>query len=189
MITRKRLKLSKHWALRGGLLLMLILGGGWVVSRSPSFTIRGVPLPILVKFFRDEPARSAFFRGDTQALHDRLNGLGVEAEMKAFYRAQFRDEGQLDQHVHQIFFDVTGYVGKAYRLNDQGRLVWKNSPTQQFDQWFRLALQAGVVVDRHQVNGVQYVISPQGVEAPYHQIAGIYPKSLLRQLIKTKQAQ
>ena len=183
-----KLKRRQHSSLRWVLILILLLMGGSGLILYPSLTFRGVPLPIIVKCLTDEPARRAYFDGDPQALHDRLDTLGVEAEVKAFYRPQIQDEITLDQHVHQIFYDTTGYIGKAYRLDDQNRLVLKHSPTAQFEKWYQLAYQAGVVVGRKQIGGVQYVVSPQGIEAPYKQISAIYPQRFLRQLIKSKQA-
>ena len=185
MGTRKQR--NRPWIQWTLLLSLVLVGGGLLIS--PSLVIQGVPMPIIIKFLKDKPARDAYFSENSQALHDRLDNLGVEAEMKAFYRPQIRDEVKLDQHVHQIFYDATGYVGKAYQVSNQGQLVLKHSSTAQFDEWFQLAYQAGVVVASKKIDGVQHVTSPEGVTATYEQIAAIYPKSFLKQLIQQKQAQ
>lgn len=99
----------------------------WVVLLTTGdLTIGGVPAPIIVSFLQDEVARDAYFQGDGKKLHARLEEMGVEEKIKAYYRRQIPDETQLDQHIHQILYDRTGYVGDAYRVNSQGILVLKN---------------------------------------------------------------
>jgi hypothetical protein len=48
--------------------------------------------------------------------------MGVEAQIKDFYRSQIDSEQELDRHIHQIFYDNTGYVGEAYQVNSEGIL-------------------------------------------------------------------
>lgn len=71
----------------------------WIGGRilTGFLTIGGVPAPIMVSFIQDETARSAYLRGDSKKLHDRLQDMGVEEQIKAFYRSQIADEVQLDQ--------------------------------------------------------------------------------------------
>lgn len=88
-------------------------------------TLGGVPYSIVSKFWQDEAAKTAYFGGDRQALHDRLSELEVEADIKAYYRSRFSDEDELDRYIHQIMFDHTGYVGEAYKVDNYGRLSWK----------------------------------------------------------------
>jgi hypothetical protein len=96
----------------------------FVILTQGQLTIGGVPAPIVVNFVQDETARNAYFDGDKQKLHDRLQEMGVEEQIKAFYRPQFNgDEVKLDQHIHQLLYNRTGYVGKAYRVNRHGVLV------------------------------------------------------------------
>lgn len=105
---------------------LLLCVGIWAVLLTNGFlTIGGVPTPIILSFLQDETARNAYFQGDSQKLHDRLQGMGIEDRIKAFYRPQIRDEAELDQHIHQIMYDRTGYVGNSYRVNSQGVLVLK----------------------------------------------------------------
>jgi hypothetical protein len=51
--------------------------------------------------------------------------MGVEEKIKSFYRPKIRDEAKLDQYIHQILYDRTGYVGEAYQVNSEGVLVLK----------------------------------------------------------------
>ncbi|MGD1897247.1 MAG: hypothetical protein ACFB16_09895 [Phormidesmis sp.] len=85
-------------------------------------TFGGVPYRIVHKFWNDKSARDAYFIGDRQALHDRLKALGVEEDIKDYYRDRFDNEHQLDRHIHQIMFDRTGYVGEAYKVDNFGQL-------------------------------------------------------------------
>jgi hypothetical protein len=87
--------------------------------------IRRVPLPILLEFLKDDTARKAYFQDNKKTLHDRLNQMGVEEKIKDFYREQIPNKYALDRHIHQIFYDNTGYIGKAYQVNSQGTLVNK----------------------------------------------------------------
>lgn len=105
---------------------LLLCVGIWAVLLTNGFlTIGGVPTPIIVSFLQDETARNAYFQRDNQKLHARLQQMGIEDRIKAFYRPQIRDEAELDQYIHQILYDRSGYVGSAYRLNSQGVLVLK----------------------------------------------------------------
>jgi len=168
------------------LALILFVSLGVLLTSRP-LTIGGVPLPIIIDFLRDETARDAYFQRDRRVLHDRLQAMGVEEQIKAFYRPQIRDEAKLDQYIHQLLYDRTGYVGEAYRVNSQGTLVLKEQVPEGFDEWFSLAQKADLVTGRVQRDGVQYVISSNGVLVPYKQLAGIFSQEELRSLVKIKQ--
>ena len=100
----------------------------WVVLfTNGQMTIGGVPAPIIVSFLNDSKARNAYFKGDREELHARLQEMDVEERVKAFYRPQIPDEAKLDQHIHQILYERTGYVGQAYRVNSEGVLVLKQN--------------------------------------------------------------
>ena len=98
---------------------------GVVLLTKGPLTIGGVPIPIIISFLQDETARDAYFQGDNKKLHDRLQAMGIEERIKAFYRPQIRDEVKLDQYIHQLMYDRTGYVGASYQVNSQGVLVLK----------------------------------------------------------------
>lgn len=100
-----------------GLWVVLVVGG--------YVTIGGVPFSVIVSFLQDETARSAYFEGDKTKVHDRLSEMGIEEQMKAFYRSRISDEVKLDQYIHQLLYERIGYVGTAYRVNAQGTLVLK----------------------------------------------------------------
>ncbi|HBR74938.1 MAG TPA: hypothetical protein DEA78_14830 [Cyanobacteria bacterium UBA11159] len=112
-------------------LVLAISIGGLFFLRNPDaikrLTIADVPVSIVMSFLQDETARNAYFTGDGQKLHDRLNQMGVEEQIKDFYRPQIPDEIALDLYIHQLLYDRTGYVGKAYQLNAQGVLVLKHN--------------------------------------------------------------
>ena len=118
---------KKRWW-RGGLLavvMTLSLGSAaWaVLFVEGKITYKGVPYSVVRKFWQDEVARTAYFSGDKQALHDRLSLLGIEQDIKRYYRDQFNNEYELDRHIHQIMFDRTGYVGEAYQVDRHGQLI------------------------------------------------------------------
>lgn len=86
-------------------------------------TLGGVPYGIIHKFWNDPAARTAYFVGDSSGLHNRLRSLGIEADIKDYYRDRFATEHELDRYIHQIMYDRTGYVGEAYRVSPSGQLV------------------------------------------------------------------
>ncbi len=175
-------KIPQHSALIVCLFVLSILLGGGAMLATNSAMISGVPVSIIVDFLADETARNAYFKRDRRGLHDRLQAMGVEEEIKAFYRPKIRDEVKLDQYIHQIFYNNVGYVGDRYYVNSQGTLTLKQSVSDDFKQWFKLAYEAGVVTGSRQENGIQYVISPQGKVAPYKDIAAAIPLEMLRPL-------
>jgi|SRR6476659_4998073 hypothetical protein len=109
--------------------LLLSLGIGVILVVGEYITVGGVPFSIIVSFLQDDTARAAYFAGNSTQVHDRLSEMGIEEQMKAFYRDRISDETQLDQHIHQILYERTGYVGRAYRVNSQGILVLQPSRT------------------------------------------------------------
>ncbi len=107
------------------LITVICLGLSTVWFFSGGLLIGGVPSSVILTFLQDKPALTAYFQSDNQALHDRLNELGVEEQIKDYYRPQIPDEVELDQYIHQVFYNRTGYVGKEYRVNEQGTLTLK----------------------------------------------------------------
>jgi hypothetical protein len=160
--------------------------GGWLWLSHPASTIKGVPVSIVLKTLGDDEARQALQRKNKNALHNRLNQLGVEEEVKAFYRPKIQDEAELDRYIHQLFYNNIGYVGKAYYVDGAGILHYKQPPDDSFRKWFKLAYAAGVVVGSKQENGVQYVISPKGDVAPFKDIEAIFPADVLEKMIQVR---
>lgn len=151
-------------------------------------TIGGVPTSIIIDSLKDETARSALLQRDSRKLHDRLEVMGVEARIKAFYRPQIPNEVKLDQHIHQLLYDRTGYVGDAYQVNSQGVLTLRESAApDDFNQWFKLAREVGLVNGSLKQNGIQYVIGAGGAVVPYEELAAIFTLEELRALAETKQ--
>ena len=108
------------------LILVICLGLSTIWFFSGQLLIGGVPSSVILTFLQDQPALTAYFQGNKQALHDRLNEIGIEEQIKAYYRPQIPDEVKLDQYIHQVFYNRTGYVGKQYQVNEQGTLTLKH---------------------------------------------------------------
>jgi hypothetical protein len=115
-----------RWFTFQGILLLLAIG---VVSLflSGKLVIQGVPSSVIVRFLQDDVARNAYIQGDRRQLHDRLRDIGIEEDIKAHYRPAIPDEAALDQYIHQIFYERTGYVGDGYQLSPTGTLIPKDS--------------------------------------------------------------
>lgn len=97
-------------------------------------TLGGVPASIVGKFIQDSTALGAFFTGNKVKLHERLEKLGIEEDIKAYYRPYIRDEVQLDQYIHQLLYNWTGYVGNNYVVTPRGTLVLKGSALRRIEQ-------------------------------------------------------
>jgi hypothetical protein len=107
------------------LTIVICLGLTTIWFFSGQLLIGGVPSSVILTFLQDRPALTAYFQNDKQALHDRLNEIGIEEQIKDYYRPQIPDEVELDQYIHQVFYNRTGYVGKQYQVNEQGTLSLK----------------------------------------------------------------
>lgn len=99
---------------------------GVVLLTTGAITLGGVPYSVLMKVWQDPAARSALLGGDERELHDVMGSLGIEYEIKEYYRDRIKDPVKLDQHIHQILFDRTGYVGEAYTV--KGRTLVLKDP-------------------------------------------------------------
>jgi hypothetical protein len=164
--------------------LVAVLGGAlWFTEFG---TIKGVPVAVVLQFLRDDTARNAYFSGDKQQLHDRLDHMGIEEEVKAFYRPQIQDEAKLDQYIHQLLYNITGYVGIGYKADAKGVLSPKKVRDPDFEQWFQLAYKAGIVTGSREESGVQYVISPDGNVVPYKQVSALFPLDTLKMMVRQK---
>lgn len=170
-----------------GLALVGVIWGGAYWFRFG--TIQGVPTSIVFKFLLDEQAREAYFSGQPPALHDRLRNMGIEEEIKAFYRDQYPDEVELDWFIHQLLFDRSGYVGKNYKVGPDDQLILKDPRDRAFPQWLVLARRAQVVLESREEDGVQWVLLSNGTYATYYAVAEIYPIETLRQLIRQQKKQ
>jgi hypothetical protein len=172
-IQKKRLKWP--YVLAGGTAIVLFVAGIGLWIAYPTLTYKGVPVRILVHFLEDSAARKAYFAGNKGGLHDRLKALGVEEQIKDFYRPQFADEQELDRHIHQLLYENTGYVGAAYVVDAQGQLKVTPTLTPEFWRWFKLAQALQLVTDQEMQNGEPYVITPQGARVPFATISALYP--------------
>ncbi len=131
-ISDRSLRLS---SIVGMSILLMFLGGlGWIWTEMFAkgyVAISGVPSPIITRFLQNETARKAYFDGDSEKLHAQVQSMNLVEKLKPYYRPQFEDEVKLDLHAHQILYDHTGYIGKAYQVNAQGILVAKKQVTSQ----------------------------------------------------------
>jgi len=110
------------------LLVMLIIFS--ILLLSNTLTIGGVPSSIIFKFLSNSEAVAVFFSHDKQRLHDQLQKIGIEEDIKDYYRAEIVDEIELDRYIHQLFYNLTGYIGFNYDLDSQKKLVLKESGEQ-----------------------------------------------------------
>jgi hypothetical protein len=172
-IQKKRLKWP--YIFFGGAAISLLVAGLGLWIAYPTLTYKGVPVRIVVHFLEDPAARKAYFARNKRGLHDRLKELGVEEQIKDFYRPQFQDEQELDRYIHQLMYDNTGYVGAAYVVDGQGQLRIQPTLTPEFWRWFKLAQGLKLVTDQEMENGEPYVVTPQGQRVPYATISAIYP--------------
>jgi hypothetical protein len=172
-IQKKRLKWP--YILTGGTAIALFIAGLGLWVAYPTLTYKGVPVRILIDFVGDSAARKAYFRGDKGGLHNRLKALGVEEQIKDFYRPQFPDEQELDRYIHQLMYDNTGYVGAAYIVDGAGQLVVQPTLTPEFWRWFQLAQALNLATDQEMENGEPYVVTAQGRRVPYSTISSLYP--------------
>jgi hypothetical protein len=98
---------------------------GLALFSAGAFTIGGIPANIAFKFFTDPRALVFLVTGNKTALHNRLEARGFEEDIKAYYRPRIADERELDRYIHQLFYNLTGYIGKDYTLAGNGQLVLK----------------------------------------------------------------
>ncbi|MEM7796278.1 MAG: hypothetical protein AAF579_17720 [Cyanobacteria bacterium P01_C01_bin.118] len=105
---------------------VMAVGAVVVLFTAEVITLGGVPYSVLMKVWQSPEARSALLGGDEKKLHNLMGDLGIEYEIKDYYRSRIQDPVQLDQYIHQILFDRTGYVGEAYTV--KGRTLVLKDP-------------------------------------------------------------
>ncbi|EKV02110.1 hypothetical protein Lepto7375DRAFT_4313 [Leptolyngbya sp. PCC 7375] len=106
----------------------LMAVGTWVVLfTTGAVTLGGVPYTIILKVWQNPAARSALLGGEETELHNLMGSLGIEYDIKEYYRDRIKDPVKLDQHIHQILFDRTGYVGENYTV--RGRTLVLKDPS------------------------------------------------------------
>jgi hypothetical protein len=96
---------------------------------SGKVVVLGVPSSVIVKFLDDKQAVDAYWNGRGAKVHERLQAMNIEKDMKDFYRHKIHDEIELDRYIHQLLYDRTGYVGVDYQLQPEGRLTLKSGIT------------------------------------------------------------
>jgi hypothetical protein len=88
--------------------------------------VLGIPSSVIIKFLDDKQVVDAYWLGRGAKVHERLQLMNIEKDMKDFYRPKIHDEIELDRYIHQLLYDRTGYVGIDYQRNSEGRLVLKS---------------------------------------------------------------
>ena len=115
-------------ALIVGAVATIMFSGTWIILfATDTITLGGVPYSVLMKVWQDPAARSALLGGDATELHDLMGSLGIEYDIKNYYRSRIDDPVELDQHIHQILFDRTGYIGENYTV--RGRTLVLKDPS------------------------------------------------------------
>ncbi len=94
---------------------------------SGNLVLGGVSSSIIIKFLQDSVAVDTYFSRDGRLVHDRLQKLNIEKDIKDYYRDQISDPIELDHYVHQILYERTGYIGVDYQLSASGNLKLKDT--------------------------------------------------------------
>ena len=117
---------KKSKAIARLILLALLAAGTWVtLFTTEVITLGGVPYSVLMKVWQNPATRAALLRRDSVALHDLMDNMGIEYEIKKYYSKRIQDPVELDQHIHQILYDRTRYVGENYVVV-RGKLIPKS---------------------------------------------------------------
>ena len=96
---------------------------------SGNLILGGIPSSVIIKFLQDSVAVDAYLNNNGALVHDRLQKLNIEKDIKDYYRNQIADPIELDRYIHQILYERTGYVGVDYQLSASGTLKLKNGIT------------------------------------------------------------
>ncbi|MEO1591604.1 MAG: hypothetical protein AAFU71_09960 [Cyanobacteria bacterium J06632_22] len=124
---RRTYLLYKRWSQAGVWTLVgsIFVASVWVsLFATGRVTLGGVPYVSWMRLWQDHTAREAYWGGDRPVLYERLDDLGIAYELKQYYRDRISDPVELDQHIHQILYDRTQYVGNDYTV-EAGRLTLK----------------------------------------------------------------
>ena len=108
------------------LLMLTMLGAGtWLaLFMTGVVTLAGVPYSIIRLVWETPATRQALLQRNSVKLHDLMDDMGVEAEIKRYHSKHIKDPVELDQHIHQILYNTTRYVGANYVVV-RGKLIPK----------------------------------------------------------------
>lgn len=96
-------------------MLGLFAAGTWgALFVTEVVTLGGVPYSVIMKVWKTPATRAALLRRDSYALHDLMDNMGIEYEIKKYHSKHIKDPVELDQHIHQILYNWTRYVGENY---------------------------------------------------------------------------
>lgn len=108
------------------MILSLLGGGTWfALFLSGVVTLGGVPFSVIGRVLANPATRSALFTFRAATLHDLMDNMGIEEEIKLYHSKHIQDPVELDQHIHQILYNWTRYVGENYVVGPRGKLIPK----------------------------------------------------------------
>lgn len=119
---QKRKSNAKAW-----FVILPVLGGTvWFgMFLSGMVTLGGVPFSVVSRVLRTPATRSALFTFRAATLHNLMDDMGIEEEIKLYHSKHIQDPVELDQHIHQILYNWTRYVGENYVVGARGKLIPK----------------------------------------------------------------
>ncbi|MBE9070099.1 hypothetical protein IQ260_26000 [Leptolyngbya cf. ectocarpi LEGE 11479] len=108
------------------LVLLIMLGAGtWgTLFMTGVVTLGGVPYSVVRRVWQTPIARQALLQRNSVELHDIMDSMGIEEEIKLYHSKHIKDPVELDQHIHQILYNWTRYVGANYVVV-RGKLIPK----------------------------------------------------------------
>lgn len=108
-------------------MIFTVLGGGtWLtLFLLGVVSLGGVPFSVISKVLSNPSTRSALFTLRATTLHDQMDDMGIEEEIKLYHSKHIQDPVELDQHIHQILYNWTRYVGENYVVGARGKLIPK----------------------------------------------------------------
>lgn len=113
---------AKAW-----LMILTVLGGStwFALFLFGRVTLGGVPFSVVSRVLRNPSTRSALFTLRATTLHDQMDDMGIEEEIKLYHSRHIQDPVELDHHIHQILYNWTRYVGDNYVVGSRGKLIPK----------------------------------------------------------------
>lgn len=121
-LPQKKKGTAKAW-----FMILTFLGGGtWLaLFMTGMVTLGGVPFSVVSRVLATPDTRRALFTFRATHLHDLMNDMGIEEEIKVYHSKHIEDPVELDQHIHQILYNWTRYVGANYVVGPRGKLIPK----------------------------------------------------------------
>lgn len=121
-LPQKKKGTAKAW-----LMILTFLGGGtwFALFVAGMVTLGGVPFSVVSRVLATPDTRKALFTFRATHLHDLMDNMGIEEEIKIYHSKHIQDPVELDQHVHQVLYNWTRHVGENYVVGPRGKLIPK----------------------------------------------------------------